>query len=117
MLRKVIYIFALLWLIGQSSCMPYQEEKLTEVTPDTRDSICRQIFEWQDEAKIDKLYPYFRHNNPTYRYLAAAAMGSIKDSSTVDSLALLLEDEIDKVRAMAAFALGQTGASFATPIW
>lgn len=115
MLRKVTYIFALLWLIGQSSCMPYQEEKLTEVTPDPRDSICRQIFEWQDEAKIDKLYPYFRHKNPTYRYLAAAAMGSIKDSSAVDSLASLLEDEIDQVRAMAAFSLGQTGASFATP--
>jgi cyclophilin family peptidyl-prolyl cis-trans isomerase/HEAT repeat protein len=95
--------------------MPYREETLTEVAPDSRDSVCQQIFEWQDEQKSEKLFPFFKHENPTYRYLSAAAIGSMKDSSAIDTLALLLADEIDEVRAAAAFSLGQTEASYAVP--
>lgn len=115
MLYRNTFIVALLCLLWQSSCMPYREEKLTEVAPDTRDSICQQIYQWQDEQKSDQLYSYFKSNDPTHRYLAAAAFASIKDSALIDSLAFLLNDEIDQVRAMAAFSMGQTGAASAVP--
>ena len=111
--KKIIFFIGVFWMIIQISCMPYREEQLTEIAPDARDSICQQIFDFQDEQNIEKLYGFFNHKNPTYRYLAASAFGSIKDSTAVDSLATLLGDELDDVRAVAAFALGQTGATAA----
>ena len=103
--------FIVFWF---SACMPYQEEQLTEVNPDSRDSICQQIFTFQDEQNAAALYPYFHHKNPTYRYLSVLAFASIKEEKAIDSLVVLLNDKVDKVGAAAAFSLGQIGSATAT---
>jgi cyclophilin family peptidyl-prolyl cis-trans isomerase/HEAT repeat protein len=100
-------LISLLW----SGCVPYQEEVITEVKSNLQDPVLRKIIAFQDAGKVDSLYSFFRHIDPTYRYAAAWALGSVRDSATVDSLAILLKDRIGKVRQAAAFAIGQTGGS------
>ncbi len=87
--------------------MPVREEKLTEVRIDFKDPLLQQIYDFQDQCEIDSLYTWFRHKNPTYRYAAAMAFASIQDKNGLDSLALLLKDDIDEVKIAAAYAIGQ----------
>ena len=98
---------ALLILI--SSCLPYQEEKLTDIKLDIKNKKIQQLYDLQDQQQTDSLFAYFKHKDPTYRYLAAMAFGSIKDKNALDSLIVLLKDDIPEVRAAAAYAIGQIG--------
>ncbi len=106
------FILGLLTLIfSASSCIPPGEKtKLKDIRYDFKDPLFQKIHNYQDRALADSLYLYFRHPDPTYRNLAALAFGSIRDSSALDSLYVLLSDDIDQVRASAAFAIGQIGA-------
>lgn len=112
--QKIVFYFILLFFFSQWGCVPYQEEKLTEVKLDYRDSLFQTIYRLQDEQAIEKLYPYFRHKDPSYQYIAALAFASIKSPEAVDSLGSLLKNNIDKVRAAAAYSLGQIGEEAAT---
>lgn len=112
-MKKLIFFFLLYTLILQVACVPFVEEQLTEVTIDYRDSTFQEIITWQDQQLVDSLYQYFDHKDPSFRYLAAIAFGSIKAPEAIDSLTALLADPIDEVRAAAAFALGQIGESSA----
>jgi len=69
----------------------------------------QKIATFQDQQLVDSLYPYFRHRDPSYRFLAARAFASIRTPRATDSLATLLADPIDRVRAAAAYAIGQSG--------
>ena len=71
--QKIVLYFILLFFFSQWGCVPYQEEKLTEVKLDYRDSLFQTIYKLQDEQAIEKLYPYFRHKDPSYQYIAALA--------------------------------------------
>ena len=75
------------------------------------DPIIQQIADLQDRRMSDSLYIYFDHENETYRYESALAFGSVQDSTAVERLAELLKDTSEKVRAGAAFAIGQTLAT------
>ncbi len=102
----------LLWImIGQISCLPYQEEVITDININLQDSIFQQIHNYQDRQIADSLYPYFYHKNPTYRRTSALAFASYKLPAAVEPLAVLLSDPIDEVREAAAYAIGQIGAS------
>lgn len=96
-----------------NGCIPPSDEVITTITLDAQDPVFQRIADFQDQQEVDSLYLYFRHDNPTYRYLSARAFGSIRSPVTADSLASLLDDPVDRVRAAAAFAIGQTGASAA----
>src|SRR5690606_9632374 len=71
----------------------------------------QQIYDLQDRRSTDSLYPYFTAEDPTYRYLAAMAMASIRDSTALDSLFSLLKDPIEAVRTAAVYAIGQIGSA------
>ncbi len=58
----------------------------------------------------DSLINYLSHSDPSYRYLAAKAFASFKEERALDSLYSLLDDPAVKVRAMAAYAIGQIGS-------
>ncbi|MCB0571504.1 MAG: peptidylprolyl isomerase [Phaeodactylibacter sp.] len=103
-LYLTLFGFSLLW-----SCVPPSNRVITDIDIRTDDPIFRQIHEFQDRQQVDSLYSFFHHEDPTYRYLAAMAFGSIKAPSANDSLAMLLDDPIDAVRAAAAYAIGQAG--------
>jgi cyclophilin family peptidyl-prolyl cis-trans isomerase/HEAT repeat protein len=106
-MRRLLIAFTLATLFFE--CVPFEEKVITEVNVDTNDPIFRKIRDFQDKNMVDSLFKYFRHEDPTYRYLAAFAFGTIQDSTALDSLAKLLTDRIELVRTAAAFAIGQTG--------
>ena len=94
--------------------MPFEEEKLTEINWDLNDPVLQQVYDLQDRQLLDSLYLFFRQKDPSYRYAAAMAFGSIKGrkgAAGVDSLIRLLKDEVTGVRLGAAYALGQLGDS------
>lgn len=94
-----------------SQCIPVQEEVLTEVNFDLNKPEFQRVYDLQDRQEVDSLVAYFDHKDPSYRYAAAMAFASIQDSSIVNSLAKLLQDDIEKVRTAAAYSMGQIGAS------
>ncbi len=104
-----LLIFAIFILL-LGFCTPPSDKKITEVRTSFSDSLLQKIYDLQDRLQTDSIIPYFRHADPSYRYAAALAFGSVKDSAAVDSLALLLKDDIEKVRVAAAYSIGQIGA-------
>ncbi|HHS96062.1 MAG TPA: HEAT repeat domain-containing protein, partial [Phaeodactylibacter sp.] len=111
-MRTRLYSFLLLspLLLSLYQCRPLEEEKMRDINWTFSDPEVRRLYTFQDEQNLDSLFSYFHHPNPTYRYGAAMAFGSIKEPKAIDSLILLLEnDEILDVRAAAAYALGQIG--------
>lgn len=93
-----------------AGCMPPTNEVDTNITLDAQRTDFQQISDFQDKQQTDSLYKYFHDEQPTLRYLAARAFASIRLAASVDSLAQLLNDPVDRVRAVAAYAIGQTGA-------
>ena len=106
--KPKISIFLLLAILFVK-CVPPSEDGSNEVYVDFTDPSIQQLYDLQDTGMTDSLYQRFRHKNSTFRYLSALAFASIKDSSSVDSLARLLYDPIDLVRVAAAYSLGQIG--------
>lgn len=99
-----------------SACVPPQEEViLTDINISLDDTLFQRIIRLQDARQAEELYPMLYHPNPSYRYLAARAFASFRDSTTIDSLARLLKDPVPEVREMTAFALGQTYDEAAVP--
>lgn len=103
------WLLAALLAFG-AGCAPYQEEELTDVRVDLRDSLTQRLFTFQHLQQTDSLVAHFSDRNPTYRYLAVVAFASIRDSSALESITPLLADPVAEVRAGAAYALGQIGS-------
>jgi cyclophilin family peptidyl-prolyl cis-trans isomerase/HEAT repeat protein len=115
-MRRAFWILMTIALASQFGCMPFEDSPLTEVNLNARDPLFQKIADFQDRQNLDSLYAYFQHPDPTYRYLSARAFGSIKATATLDSLAVLLQDDVDAVRSMAAFSIGQVGTDAALPL-
>lgn len=122
-MKNPILFLLLLGILWQTGCVPPSEaEKMTDVKVDLKDPLFQRIHNMQDHSQFDSLYLYFRDPDPTYRYLAATAFGSIDQTDSIqllaaiDSLAILLRDEVVEVRAAAAYALGQLGKTKAEPL-
>ena len=98
-----------------SACLPPGNEPLSDVHLSVRDSLFQKIHDLQDRRSTDSLYAYFNAEDPTYRYLAAMAMASIRDSAALDSLYTLLDDPVQEVSAAAAYAIGQIGSVGSVP--
>lgn len=107
---KKYFFYLFLGAILFSQCIPVQDEVLTEVNFDLSKPEFQRVYDLQDRQEVDSLVTYFDHKDPTYRYAAAMAFASIKDSSIVNSLAKLLDDDIEEVRTAAAYAMGQIGS-------
>ncbi|MEM1214287.1 MAG: peptidylprolyl isomerase [Bacteroidota bacterium] len=109
-------LFLLSFVTLYTGCIPPQElEVITTIDLDVNDSLFQVISNLQDRRALEALLPFLQHQQPTYRYLAARALGSMDATPAIDSLRLLLRDPVDEVRAMAAFALGQTANEAALP--
>jgi cyclophilin family peptidyl-prolyl cis-trans isomerase/HEAT repeat protein len=97
------------FLLAYWGCVPPNNEIIKDIRLDLKDPVFQRIADLQDQQMVDSLYPFFRHRDPSYRYLAARAFASIRTPRATDSLAVLLQDTIDRVRAAAAYAIGQSG--------
>ena len=92
-----------------TQCVPPTEEKLADVHVDFTNPNLQRLYDLQDKGMTDSLFHYFRHKDPTFRYMAGLAFASIKDTMAIDSMFGLLHDPVDEVRVAAAYALGQIG--------
>jgi cyclophilin family peptidyl-prolyl cis-trans isomerase/HEAT repeat protein len=72
----------------------------------------REILQLQDQRSLGegKLVSYLRDGNERLRYRAAIALANIQNPATIETLAISMKDPSNKVRAAAAFALGQIGS-------
>ena len=109
MKKITIYILLAICCSALLNCVPVKKEVITDISFDLKDPKLQQIYQFQDQGYSDSLYTFFRDIDPTYRYTAAMAFGSIRDSNAVDRLAYLLKDPNEEVRIAAAYAIGQTG--------
>ena len=96
-----------------SGCSPekavVEEQPITRISIDLADTIVQEILDFQDRFNPDSLVRFLDHRDPTYRYLAAGAFASIQDAAFVDALIPLLQDPLDSVKQITAYALGQLG--------
>lgn len=105
-----MYFGAITWLLlALPACIPPSDPVYEGVGIELKDELTRRIYEFQDQRLTDSLRPYFSHENPSYRYLSALALGSYSDPNAQEGLKSLLSDPYDLVRAAAAYALGQQG--------
>ena len=106
----LIFIFAL--GLAVQGCLPYEEE-IGEIVLDMRNPELQTLLNYQDKAQADSLLPYFHREDPSLRYAAAKAFGSIRNPDYTDTLGFLLKDRSAAVRAAAAFSIGQSGGDSA----
>lgn len=98
-----------------ASCVPPTDEVITEVNMDFTQPELQRLYGFVDRQEMDSLVQYVNHPDPAFRILVAYGFGSIKTEEGLDSLAILLNDHISKVRAAATYAMGQTGSTKAVP--
>ncbi len=92
-----------------TQCVPPSDEADSAVYVDFTNPLIQNLYTIQDKGAGDSLLYYFRHKDPTFRYLSVLAFASLKDTTVIDSLAIALRDPVNDVRVAAAYALGQTG--------
>lgn len=104
MSRIVYFVLVAIWMIR---CVPANEEPPTIVSISVEDPQWQKVYDYQDSNRLDSLLAYTSHSDPTYRYLVASGLASMRDMKAVDSLEVLLSDPVMKVRVAAAYAMGQ----------
>ena len=116
--RLLLAFPILTFCLLQTACVPpeYRREKYEGITLDFADRQVQEIYNLLERQSADSLLHYLSHPNPTYRYIAATAFGSLKDTLALDTLGKLLHDEFTDVRIAAAYSLGQLGNRRAEPL-
>lgn len=100
-----------------TSCAPAPSETQDyQFTLDLKAPLQRHLLDLQDRQQRDSLVAYLTHPDPSLRYRAAMAFASIRDSSVIQKLAVLLTDPAGQVRMAAAYALGQSRSRQAEPL-
>jgi peptidylprolyl isomerase len=96
----ICLLFLVVWAIASGQ----------QLSPDERD-----ILTLQDQRSLGdgRLLAYLGHGDSNLRYRAAIALANLQDTATAKSVLPLLQDSESRVRAAAAFALGQIGSSIA----
>ncbi len=103
------YFSITLLLLFTIACKKNTITVKSAINVDLEDAVIQQIFNFQNKRDSKALLSYLTVENPTHRYLAAMAFGSVQDTAAIDNLVNLLKDDYEEVRAAAAYALGQTG--------
>lgn len=107
MSEKSIFSFIIIFFI----CLSCKKDTATvksAINLDLENAVIQQIFNFQNKRDTKALLSYLTVENPTHRYLAAMAFGSVQDTAAIENLVNLLKDDYEQVRAAAAYALGQT---------
>lgn len=114
-MKKLVFFFTILVLIACNSTKK-ETQKEVEQSFNFSDAIVQDIYNLQNKRNAKGLIPFLSHEDPTYRYIAAMALASVQDTAeatskaTISALGRMLqnENEDESIRAMAAYALGQT---------
>ena len=111
-MNKAITLCVLIAATITFSC----REKRNGVANKFSDSVLINIYDLKDRRLADSLYQYFTSPNEKYREEAVLAFASIQDSTSIGAIGKMLQDESGKVRAAAAFSIGQIGSSLGEPL-
>jgi cyclophilin family peptidyl-prolyl cis-trans isomerase len=101
-MRTAVFICVVLII---ASCSPKHHVRVNRFA----DPINRTIADLQDRRNTDTLMTFLAGGNVAHRASAARAFGSVQDSTSLGSLAKLMNDDTSKlIRHAVAFSLGQT---------
>ena len=118
MMKSLPYLFIFFIAISFISCGSSKEEVEEADFINFSDAVVQEIYKLQNQRDAKGLIPFLRDEEPVNRYLAAMAFASVQDSSiqTISALGSLLQNqnEDESIRAIAAYALGQSGSDKAT---
>lgn len=113
---RIISIFLLGLFIINQSCIPVKKDQIAaeidtqSVEIRLQDSTIRNVLQAQNDQDLQALISYFGATDPSVRYAATAALGSVRDSSIIDTLSYMLHDANVSVSAAAAYSLGLIGS-------
>ncbi len=103
------YLF-LLAIILLGSCIPPSEKGDLDIVLDYEDPSHIAILNAKDQRNADQIGQFLQSEDVTERFLAVEASASLQDQQLADQLFQLLNsDPSQKVRATAAYAIGQIG--------
>ncbi len=106
-MRTVIY-FLLMALIA--ACVPPDHTRNLEIRIDYQEEDQRLIRDHENRRETAMVVPFLESSDVSLRLLAAQALASIQDSSSITALGNTLKNDFSQdVRRYAAYALGQTG--------
>lgn len=109
MLRIVTQVIFWSFILGIFACQQGKEEQeLEKIETDFSDAVIKQIYDLQNSRKTDRILPFLTIDNPNHRYQAALSLASVQDTSAINDLFNVLNDDYEEIRSIAAFALGQT---------
>ncbi len=80
------------------------------------DSIIRNIHDLADRRDAEGLLVYLQDQDPNYRGEALFCLGSVQPKGMTDTIFASLHTDMERVRMMGVWALGQTGEPAATPL-
>ena len=93
-----------------TSCVPVEEKVKAPFDEHLSAAAIRQGYNLQNEQNKDSLVLMLKSDDPSARFAAARAFASFRDSSALPALFPLLSDPQQRIREMAAFAIGQIGS-------
>lgn len=102
-----VQILSILVMVFLASCVPANDEVITTVSYDLSNAEIKRAYDNQDRQMLDSILSYTSHNDPSFRFITANALASIKAPTALDSLVKLLSDVSPEVQKAAAYALGQ----------
>lgn len=112
----VLCMVVLLACQGDSTKQGQKEKAETSVKNIFNDKNLQKIYSLQNQRNSKGLFPYLEDNNPVYRKIAAIAFASVQDTTSIEHLAALLNDQEEEVRTAVAYALGQVKDKAVEPI-
>lgn len=112
-MRHLAVLYGCLLLTGLISCVPPEDKRPANETInlDLSNARVQHLYDLRDQERTDSLLKYLSAPEATYRYLAALAFASVRDSNAIEPLVPLLEDPLEEIRIAAAFSLGQIGTT------
>jgi len=102
--------FAIIFIL--SGLKSYSQDPINKFS----DPVIREIHDLADHRDTVSMFRFLRDTNPNYQGEALICMGSIQSVGMIDSIAPVMDSEMNGVRMAAAFALGQTYHNKAVPI-
>ena len=100
------FLTSIVFICITISCSTKSSTVKNAIYVDLANAVVQQIFNLQNDRNANAILPFLTVENPSHRYVAAMALASVQDSSTIVELAALLKDEYEEVRYAATYALG-----------